>query len=388
MTRSDQSSLSRRQFLGGLSGLLAVSGTLVPRRWAAAREGHVTEEQAKEIYRKGISIDCLASPNTVNILWPPPGPLTQIQLDNVKASGLTAVNLTVGGSKRTFEETVRKVAFWTDQLDEHASHLTLIRHHRDFDRAKREGRLGLIFGFQDTTSLGEDLTKLEVFYQLGVRLVQVTYNGWNLMGNGCLEPADAGLSVLGREAIAMMNEMGIAVDLSHCGTRTTADGIEASSKPPLITHSGCREVTPHPRSKEDRELRAMAEKGGVVGIYMVPFLDAGPGAPSEDIMMQHIEHALNVCGAEHVGIGSDLGITPVEETPEYMKAREVVLARRRGLGISSQGEERPVYIPTLNHPRRLEGIAVTLAKRGHSASTIEGVIGGNFHRVFGEIWRS
>ncbi len=160
MSNNDQSSWSRRQFLGGLSALLAASGALLPRRWAAAHQGNVTEEEAKEIYRKGISIDCLASPNTVNIFWPPPGPLTQIQLDNVKASGLTAVNLTVGGSKRTFEKTVRKIAFWTGQLDEHASHLTLIRHHRDFDRAKREGRLGLVFGFQDTTSLGEDLTRL------------------------------------------------------------------------------------------------------------------------------------------------------------------------------------------------------------------------------------
>ena len=388
MTSSDQTSLSRRQFLGGLSGLLAASGTLLPRRWAEAQQSNVTEEQAKEIYRRGIPIDCLASPNTVNILWPPPGPLTEIQLDNVKASGLTAVNLTVGGSKRTFEETVRKIAFWIGQLDEHASHLTLIRHHGDLDRAKRENRLGLIFGFQDPTLVGEDLTLFEMFYQLGVRIVQMTYNTRNQFGDGCLEPADGGLSTLGREAIGVMEELGIAVDLSHCGTRTTAEGIEASSKPPLITHSGCREVTPHRRSKEDRELRAMADRGGVVGIYMVPFLGGGPGPPSEDLMMRHIEHALNVCGAEHVGIGSDLGITPVEETPEYMKAREEVLAHRRGLGISSKGEERPVFIPTLNHPRRLEGIAVTLAKRGHPASTIEGVIGGNFHRVFGEIWTS
>ncbi len=116
-----------------------------------------------------------------------------------------------------------------------------------------------------------------------------------------------------------MNTLGIAVDLSHCGTQTTADGIAASTKPPLITHSGCREVFRHPRSKEDRELKAMADKGGVVGIYFMPFIGPGPGAPTVEMLMRQIDHAIKVCGVDHVGIGSDLSTTPIEETPEYLR---------------------------------------------------------------------
>ena len=186
-----------------------------------------------------------------------------------------------------------------------------------------------------------------------------------------------------------MNALGIAVDLSHCGTRTTATAIAASTRPPLITHSGCREVYRHPRSKEDRELKAMADKGGVLGIYLMPFLGGadGPKRPSTgDAVIRHIEHALKVCGVDHVGIGSDMSVSPIEETPEYLKAERAFAEGRAKLGNQAPDEDRPLYIPDLNQPRRLELIAERLAAKGHPAATIEKVIGGNFHRVFKDIW--
>ena len=129
--------------------------------------------------------------------------------------------------------------------------LSIVRRHADIARAKADGTLGLILGFQNTEMLERDPSRLDVFHRLGVRIIQLTYNDRNLVGDGCLEPGDAGLSAYGRQVVERMNSLGIAVDLSHCGTRTTADGIAASTKPPLITHSGCREVYRHPRSKED-----------------------------------------------------------------------------------------------------------------------------------------
>ena len=167
-----------------------------------------------------------------------------------------------------------------------------------------------------------------------------------------------------------MNELGIAVDLSHCGTRTTATGIAASTRPPLITHSGCREVYRHPRSKEDRELKAMADKGGVLGIYLMPFLGGCPGpgkASTGDAVIRHIEHALKVCGEDHVGIGSDMSVTPIEESPEYLKPNAPSPRAAQGRGIQAPDEDRPLYIPDLNQPRRLELIAERLAAKGHSA---------------------
>jgi membrane dipeptidase len=186
-----------------------------------------------------------------------------------------------------------------------------------------------------------------------------------------------------------MNALGIAVDLSHCGTRTTATAIAASSRPPLITHSGCREVYRHPRSKEDRELKAMADKGGVLGIYLMPFLGGAPGpgqASTGEAVIRHLEHALKVCGVDHVGIGSDMSVSPIEESPEYLKAERAFAAGRKGRGIQAPDEDRPLYIPDLNQPRRLELIAARLAAKGHPSRLVEKVIGGNFHRVFKEIW--
>lgn len=365
--------MNRRDFVFSLAGL-----AYLPRL-----QGAVTADQAREIYRRSIVIDCLANPASMNVPWPPHGPLSQTQLHNVARSGMTALNVTV--SADTFEATVRNIAFWEGEIEAHPSHFTLIRKHAGLDSAKRDNKLGLILGFQNTEMLARDLTRLDVFRQLGVQIIQLTYNDRNLLGDGCLEPGNAGLSSLGRDAVKRMNELGIAVDLSHCGTQTTADGIATSSKPVIISHSGCREVYRHPRSKEDRELRALADRGGVLGIYMMPFI-GGTGAPTEELLLRQIEYALKICGTDHVGIGSDLSLTPIEETPEYRKAHADFVAGRKRRGISAPDEERPLYVPELNHPQRLEGIAVAMARRGHSSAVIEKVIGGNFFRVFREIW--
>jgi membrane dipeptidase len=130
----------------------------------------------------------------------------------------------------------------------------------------------------------------------------------------------------------------------------------------------------------------MADKGGVVGIYFMPFIGPGPGAPTVDMLTRQIEHALNVCGENHVGIGSDLSTTPIEETPEYLREAKAFVDGRAARGISAPDETRPLFVPELNHPRRIEGVVRALGARGHSAAVIEKVIGGNFHRVLKEIW--
>ena len=262
-----------------------------------------------------------------------------------------------------------------------------MRRHADIAKAKENGTLGLILGFQNTEMIERDLSRIDVFHRLGVRIIQLTYNDRNVVGDGCLEPGDAGLSAFGRQVVERMNALGIAVDLSHCGTRTTADGIAASTKPPLITHSGCREVFRHPRSKEDRELKAMADKGGVVGIYFMPFIGPGPGAPTIEMLTRQIEHALKVCGEDHVGIGSDLSTTPIEETPEYLREAKAFVdiraaARHLRAGRIATALHSRAESPS---PHRRRG-ARAWCQRGHSADVIEKVIGGNFHRVFKEIW--
>jgi membrane dipeptidase len=131
------------------------------------------------------------------------------------------------------------------------------------------------------------------------------------------------------------------------------------------------------------ELRAMAHKRGVVGIYLMPFLDV-EGSRDTDLVIRHLEHAIQVCGEDHVGIGSDLSVTPIEETPEYRSAARSFVETRKATGNAAPGEDLPLYIPDLNHPRRLESIAFVLSRRGHSSSRIEKIIGTNFARVFKE----
>jgi membrane dipeptidase len=342
-------------------------------------------EEIRRLYNEAIVLDGLANASTFNIMWPPVGPLTPEQLDNIKRSGITAINMTVTVGRADFETVVAGLAFWNGQVEANPDRLCVIRRHTDIAEAKRAGKLGLIFGFQRTSMLGEELARIKLFRDLGVRIMQLTYNNRTLYGDGCLEPSDAGLSALGRQAIAEMNKVGIAVDLSHCGSRTTAEGIAGSSKPVLLSHVGCNAVHMHPRNKNDSELRAMAEKGGVAGIYLMPFLDVR-GQRNTDLVVRHIEHAMKVCGEDHVGIGSDLSIQPIEETPEYQKAAAAFVSSRRQAGGGSPGEDLPLYIPELNHPRRIEAIATALAVRGHSAPTIGKIVGENFHRVLRSIW--
>jgi membrane dipeptidase len=184
-----------------------------------------------------------------------------------------------------------------------------------------------------------------------------------------------------------LNAKRVLIDLSHCGQQTTADGIRESKQPVAITHSGCSAVAQRPRNKRDEELKAMADKGGVIGIYMMPFLTMGTQTSDQDVV-KHIEHAVNVCGEDHVGIGSDLSITPHQVTDAYKKAHAEFVAGRQRQGIAAPGEDPNVFmfVPELNAPNRLELIAERLLKRGYTEARVEKIIGGNSVRLLKEVW--
>ncbi|MEJ2237856.1 MAG: membrane dipeptidase, partial [Gemmatimonadales bacterium] len=194
-----------------------------------------------------------------------------------------------------------------------------------------------------------------------------------------------GLSRFGHSLVERMNDWGMLVDLSHCSAPTTEDGIEASRGPVAITHSGCKAVYDHPRSKSDDVLRRMADKGGVLGIYLMPFLNASGPATADDVL-RHIEHAVNVCGEDHVGIGSDQSITPVQLTPDYVEQQRVFSEQRQRLRIAAPREDELLFVPEINTPRRLEVIADMLLRNKHSEARVEKIVGGNFARLIAEVW--
>ena len=375
--------ITRRQFTVTLA---AAGGLALARPRALFAEAGPRDTSAiPELYRRAVVIDgCSGAFDT----GPNDFPVEPKALAAAAASGVTAINFTVVGPGTGFEDTVAAIATVQRVAEANPDRYLIIRRHSDIQHAKTSGALGLILGFQTTEMLGEDLSRLALFRGLGVRIMQLTYNARSLYGDGCLEPANAGLSNLGRNAVAQMTTLGIAVDVSHSGQRTTAEAIEASKKPILISHTGCRAVFDNPRNKDDAALKVLADKGGVAGIYLMPYLSAGPGPIAVDDLLRHIDHAVGVCGEDHVGIGSDQGIVPIDDNAEYRrKLREEIEARKKA-GVSAPGEsvDRPPFIPELNAANRMERIAAALAASGHKASAIEKILGGNFHRVLGEIW--
>ncbi len=375
--------ITRRQFTVTLA---AAGGLAVARpRALFAQPGVKDANPIAELYRRAVVIDGCSEAFDTN---PNGFPVDPKALAAAAASGITAINFTVVGPGTDFEDTVGAIATVQRVAEANPDRYLVVRRHADIVRARASGALGLILGFQTTEMLGDGVSRLAVFRGLGVRIMQLTYNARSLFGDGCLEPANAGLSNLGREAVARMNALGIAVDVSHCGPRTTAEAIEVSAKPILISHTGCRAVFDNPRNKDDAALRGLAGKGGVAGIYLMPYLSAGPGPITVDDLLRHVDHAVGVCGEDHVGIGSDQGIVPIDDTPEYRRhLREEIEARKKA-GVSAPGEsvDRPPFIPELNAPNRMERIATALSARGYKAAAIEKVLGGNFQRVLGEIW--
>ena len=358
---------------GVLGNLETTSASSTPRALTSAWPG----------YDKATVIDFLASPGYFN--YPLNPPLDDAMIGHAVHSGITAVNLTV--SQSGFSDTVENIARWMTRMEQHPAAFRQVRTVADIADAKVTKRLGVVLGFQDTVPFEGRIENVDIFRNLGVRVTQLTYNVRNLVGDGCLEPANGGLSRFGHSVVERMNAVGMLVDLSHCGQKTTAEGIAASRLPVAITHSGCNAVARHPRSKDDTELRALAEKGGVIGIYLMPFLSPGR-VPTRADVLDHLEHAINVCGEEHVGIGSDLSTTPIDGSGDYVTKHREFVAGRIAKGIAAPNEDPDILftVPELNNDRRMELIAEGLASRGHPSARIEKVIGGNWLRLFGETW--
>ncbi len=373
---------SRRTFLT----LLGIASTAP--LWRGAARAAPAKATGWPGYRDAVVIDSLGGPGVYGS--DDFAPLSAVALSDVRASGLTAVNLTVSGVGSyalDYDKTIRSLAYWSAQVAAHPDALVEVRTVANVIAAKRGGRLGLIYGFQDTTPLGEDLERVDTFWNLGVRIFQLTYNRRNLVGDGCMEPGNAGLSEFGRKLVARLNSRRALVDLSHAGERTTLEAIEASKQPVAISHTGCAAVAPHPRNKTDAELRKLAERGGYVGIYLMPYLRT-QGQPMSEDVLRHLQHALDVCGEDHVGVGTDGTISPVAVTPEFQRKFAEEVNERKKLGIAAPGEDANVYtfIPDLNVANRFERLAELLSARQYSRVQIAKVLGGNFLRLLREVW--
>jgi membrane dipeptidase len=369
--------LSRRGFVA--AGTATALALTLPRAWA----------RDVNPYRDAVVIEGLGGLGNSTA---DDGPLPDALVRDVRDSGITCVHMTIlpvgtTAPDAAFAQAVRGIGRAEAEIDRHPEVLCRVRTAGDIAAAKASSRTGLIYGFQDGVAFETDLTRLDEFHRLGIRVIQPTYNRRNLLGDGCLEPANAGLSRAGVEAVERMNALGILVDLSHCGRQTAADAIRHSKRPVAFTHTGCAALNDHPRNRTDAELRAVAEQGGVSGIYFMPFLSEGRQPTAADVI-RHLEHMIDVAGEDHVSIGTDGGVS-AEVVDQAFKDRFAGFVReRRAAGISAPGETEDGYLfaAELNSPRRLETLADMLLARGHGADRVRKILGSNLQRVLSEAW--
>ena len=306
------------------------------------------------------------------------------------ATGVTMLRDTVfpvGNVADPWGEYQKAIKSYQNFLAANPDRVSLIRSAADILKAKREKKFGLLLGTQDSCMVGPELDRLKQMKQDGIMTVQLTYNNRNLCGDGALEPANAGLSKLGRATIERIEAEKLLLDLAHGGARTMAEAAAQAKRPLVISHTGARALADHVRNTDDATIKAVADKGGVTGVYFMPFLTLDSHPKGSDLIA-HIEHVANVAGEDHVGIGTDNGVLPVLLDEASKKKQDEWQMERIRLGIAAPGEAVGVYtvVADYNSIDRYWRLANDLAKRGWSEARLEKLFGGNFLRVYKEAW--
>lgn len=305
--------------------------------------------------------------------------------DDIMSGGVTVLGRTILVSDGHvfspfgFLESLRGITETLTTIENHPHRLQLVTRGRDFAEAKASGRVGLYIYFQSPEPLERQLWRLTLFHRLGLRVLQLTYNQRGYLGDGCAEPNDGGLSDFGRTVIAECNRLGIAVDASHCGDRTTTEALEVSSQPVLLTHAMARGICDNRRCKTDAHLKTCAERGGVIGIQALPAFVSSEPNPTLDEMLDHVDYLRDLVGVNHIGLGLDL--TTGHERDDYS-----LLGYKPEMyqGVWVDGVQQT--IPGIASLADLPNITDRLLARGYSDQEVAKILGANFVRVLSSIW--
>jgi membrane dipeptidase len=369
-------SLERRACLKGIG---AAASVLSLRAFAADSE-HKYSKKVIDLVERALVIDMLGP---LKLDFRPEAyaePLSEQDAAMFRICGITAFHNSVGvGGPNAYDEALQFISAWSGFAGRNSDVFSLVGIAADLDHAKAKHKIAVIMGLQNAEQFRE-AKDVKDFYQLGLRCAQLTYNSQNYIGSGSTDRIDGGISDYGVEIIKAMNEVGMLIDVSHSGDRTTLDAIELSPRPIAFTHSNCRALNNHPRLKTDEAIQKLARKGGVMGITGVRnFVKDREPTTVEDVV-DHIDHVVKLVGIEHVGIGTDSDLMGYDhmQPDQYAKLKAAYKA--------SYAFRDKIDTDGFNHPRKIYDLTDALLRRGYSDSNIQAVLGGNFRRLLGESW--
>jgi membrane dipeptidase len=333
--------------------------------------------RAVDLVGKSLVIDMLgvvAINDDIMNRWVGGSGMTEKEIAEFRTSGINVMHQSVGvGGPTSYDDAMMYMASCNGLIARQTDLFARVDRVEDMERIKKQKKVGLILGLQNADQF-RTAADVPTFYQLGMRCAQLTYNSQNFIGTGSTERVDSGVTDFGVEIINKMNEVGMLVDVSHCGEKTTLDAIEVSPKPIAITHSNCKALCPHPRLKTDEAIRKLAAKGGVIGISGVRMFVLDHEPTTLDNIVDHIDHVKQLVGIEHVGIGSDCDLYGYDDLPPEMQKM------LRAAYKSSYAFRDKIDIDGFDHPRKVFDLTEGLIRRGYSDSEITAVLGGNFNR--------
>jgi membrane dipeptidase len=381
-------SLSRRALLEGAAAACAatVAAPFINRglfrlfAWSAA------EYSARSIalMQRATVVDMLC-PLTLNFpqgdkWFTAPETFTDRDFQKWRDSGLNVMHPAVGmGGPDAYVQGLAFFGQWNSFLAGTTQYFDRIDSPGDFKRIKGSGKVGVILGLQNSEHFRRP-DDVNTFYGMGQRVSQLTYNSRNMIGNGSTERRDEGISDFGVRIIERMNQVGMAVDVSHCGDQTTLDAFELSKRPVLISHSNCRALAPgHPRCKTDDAIKAVGKAGSVMGITGVRMFVKNAEPTTIEDALNHYDHVKKLIGPEHLGVGSDIDLDGYDDMPPELNKQ--LRAGYKG----SYGFREKIDIEGLDHPKRMFDLTEGLIRRKYGDAEIEGILGGNFIRVLSEI---
>jgi membrane dipeptidase len=292
------------------------------------------------------------------------------QLIRHKEAGFDAVCINVGFDALNWEKSVALLANYHNFIQKNSDKFK----YTDFALAKKQGKLGVFFDIEGGKALNEHIGMIDLYHQLGVRWMLLVYNNTNTLGGGCMDQTDPGLTTFGKQVIAKMADVGIMLCCTHCGYKTAAEAIDLNPNPSIFSHSNPRALHDHPRNIPDDLMKRCADKGGVVGINGIGIF-LGDNVATSEIIVKHIDYAVQKIGIEHVGLGLDY-VFDKQELDDFLAQRPDVFPP----------DKFPKGINMIT-PEMLPEISNLLSKKGYKTSDLDLVFGENWLRVMKKVWK-